>query len=215
MDETADEPRHPFLRAALDFVPVIILSVTTLFTAWAAFEATKWGGEQAMNMAAASATRNESIRSDNIARSQMLADVTTFVAWAEAVATENEQLSTFYFDRFRGEFRPAVEAWLETKPLQNQDAPATPFEMDAYHLEALAQSRQYLADSEAFAAEARRSNQRADNYVATTILFAAVLFFVGISTRARTPATKTTLVSMAAIGLCAGIVLLALMPIEL
>ena len=33
------------------------------------------------------------------------------------------QLTDFYFDRFRAEFRPAVNAWVATKPLKNPNAP--------------------------------------------------------------------------------------------
>ena len=44
------------------------------------------------------------------------------------------ELADFYFKRFREEFRPAVDAWVATRPLKNPNAPLTPFAMPQYKL---------------------------------------------------------------------------------
>ena len=61
-------------------------------------------------------------------------DVATFIAWTGAYAANNTTLSDFYFKRFRAEFKPAVDAWVATKPLKNRAAPLTPFTMPQYQL---------------------------------------------------------------------------------
>ena len=93
------------------------------------------------------------------------------------------KLADFYFQRFRPEFKPAVEAWAALRPLKNADAPPTPFAMPEYKLAKSEEADKLLAEAEASSADARESNQRSDNYVLAVVLFAASLFFAGISTK--------------------------------
>jgi hypothetical protein len=88
-------------------------------------------------------------------------------------------LSDFYFKRFRMEFKPAVNAWLATRPLQNQGAPLSPFAMPQYRLAANAEAAQLDRRAEALSAHVRRNIQRSTNYVLGVVLFAVALFFAG------------------------------------
>src|SRR5262249_11133915 len=83
----------------------------------------------------------------------------------------------------RREFKPAVDAWLATKPLQNRNAPLTPFAMPQYRVSATAEAESLDAQAETSAAIGRRYIQRSTNYVLAVVLFAASLFFAGISTK--------------------------------
>ena len=49
-------------------------------------------------------------------------------------ARQDQPRADFYAERFRGEFKPAFDAWLATKPLANPDAPPSPFEMAEYRV---------------------------------------------------------------------------------
>ena len=60
--------------------------------------------------------------------------------WTRTRSKEKE-LADFYFARFRAEFKPAVDAWVATRPLQNADAPLTPFAMPQYRVAAQAEAR--------------------------------------------------------------------------
>jgi hypothetical protein len=88
-------------------------------------------------------------------------------------------LSDFYFKRFRMEFKPAVNAWLATRPLQNQGAPLSAFAMPQYRLAANAEAAQLDRRAEALSAHVRRNIQRSTNYVLGVVLFAVALFFAG------------------------------------
>ena len=92
-------------------------------------------------------------------------------------------MSNFYFKRFRREFRPAVQAWLKTRPLVNPDAPLTPFAMPQYRLAAASEAKRLDAAAEVSAAEVRRDIQRGSNYVLGVVLFSVSLFFAGLSPR--------------------------------
>ncbi|WP_279741091.1 hypothetical protein, partial [Staphylococcus aureus] len=74
----------------------------------------------------ANAARIESKRASSLANTQAEIDVATFTQWVDAYAAEQTELADFYLKRFRPEFKPAVDAWIATRPLRNPDAPLTP-----------------------------------------------------------------------------------------
>lgn len=61
---------------------------------------------------------------------------------------------------------------------------------------------------------ARAANQRGDNYVLATVLFASVLFFAGISSKFDRNRERTALLVMGAVLLLVGIGVLATFPVE-
>ena len=79
----------------------------------------------------------------------------TFTQWVNAYALKQTELADFYFKRFRTEFKPAVDAWIATRPLKNPDAPLTPFAMPQYQLAARAEAERLDAQAEVSAAQAR------------------------------------------------------------
>jgi hypothetical protein len=170
----------------VEIVATVLLALATVATAWSGYQASRWNGEQAKAFSRGNAARVESTRASSLANAQTQIDVATFTQWVNAYALEQEQLADFYFARFRQEFRPAVEAWVATKPLRNPDAPLTPFAMPEYQLAASAEADQLEAEAEAFAAKARTNVQLATNYVLGVVLFASALFFAGMSAKLRT-----------------------------
>jgi hypothetical protein len=109
--------------------------------------------------------------------------VATFTQWVDAYARREGQLADFYFRRFRKEFKPAVNAWLATRPLANANAPLTPFAMPQYRLAARADAERLDRRAEELSAMVRRNIQRSTNYVLGVVLFAVALFFAGMSTK--------------------------------
>jgi hypothetical protein len=188
-DDTASGPR-PAGRGGdgrqasrFEVVATVILALAAVATAWSGYQASRWHGEQAIAFSRANASRVESTRASNLANAQTEIDVATFSQWVDAYARHETRLADFYRRRFRSEFRPAVAAWIATRPLENPDAPLTPFAMPSYRLAATAQAQRLTAAAEAAAAQAGRDIQYANDYVLAVVLFSAALFFGGISTR--------------------------------
>jgi hypothetical protein len=192
-------------RDRLELVAALLLALATVATAWSGYQSTRWNGEQSKAAARANALRIDSAKAAGLANTQTEVDVATFTQWVDAYAQKQTQLADFYFARFRKEFRPAVDAWVATRPLKNPRAPLTPFAMPQYRVAARAESERLDAEAEAYAAQARRNIQRASNYVLGVVLFASALFFAGISTKLRSPRIR---VAMLALG-CAVFVLTA------
>ncbi len=161
----------------------VLLAIATVATAWSGYQATRWSGEQAIAFSAASAARVESGKASTLAGQQVQIDIAVFTQWADAYARNEKVLRDFYFKRFRPEFKPAVDAWIATKPLKTPNAPLTPFVMPEYKLAAQVDADRLVAQAEAQTEIAKTDNQRSDNYVLCVVLFATSLFFAGISTK--------------------------------
>jgi hypothetical protein len=181
----------------VELVATVLLAAATVATAWSGYQSTRWNGEQAKAWAGATALRIESAKAAGLANTETEIDVASFTQWVNAYAQKQTELADFYFKRFRKEFRPAVLAWIGTKPLKNPNAPLTPFAMPQYKVESRAEAVRLEAQAEVFAGQARRNLQRASNYVLGVVLFASSLFFAGMSTKLTAPKLR---VAMLAIG---------------
>ena len=183
-------------RDRVELAATVLLAIATVATAWSGYQSTRWNGEQAKAAARASALRIDSTKAAALANSQTEVDVATFTQWVNAYAQDQKQLADFYFRRFRKEFRPAVDAWIATKPLENANAPLTPFAMPQYKLAARAGSERLDAEAEIQTAKARRNIQRATNYVLGVVLFASALFFAGMSTKLTSARLRVVMLSI-------------------
>ncbi|MFZ0014071.1 MAG: hypothetical protein WAL25_08145 [Acidimicrobiia bacterium] len=184
----------------IELFATIVMALAAILTAWCAFEAGMWSGIQAIEFSASSGDRIESTRADTLAGQQRIVDVEVFTSWLDAVATEiaNDEippvsesgytpvegtLSAFYFQRMRDEFKVALEAWLETDPLNNAEAEPTPFQMTEYRQAASEQANDLLDQSATHRQAALDANKNSDFYVLLTVGFALVIFFAGVSSK--------------------------------
>jgi hypothetical protein len=174
----------------LEVLSTLLLALAAVATAWASYQASRWQAQQALAGNRSTAARVEANRASGVANRQVQTDVATFVQWVDAYAHGEKRLTTFYFRRFRPEFRPAVNAWVATRPLTNPMAPLTPFVMPQYRSAAQDEADRLEAKGDAEAAVSRRNNDRAGKYVLCVVLFATTLFFAGISIRLPTGGSR-------------------------
>ena len=183
-------------RVAL--VATILLALATVATAWSGYQASRWNAEATKATGRSNAARLESTRESDRANALTQVDVAMFMQWVDAYAKGERELSDFYFARFRPEFKPALDAWIATKPRTNPNAPLTPFAMPEYRSAARETADRLEAQADELAATARRNIQRSTNYVLGVVLFAAALFFAGMSTKLPAPRLR---IAVLAIGL--------------
>jgi hypothetical protein len=210
VDETASRGRN-----WQELVVTILLVVAALGTSWSSYQATRWNGEQAKAASRTNAIRIQAARVQSLAQAQTQVDVATFIAWANADRRGQTALADFYVARFRDEFTHAFDAWSATRPLDNPDAPATPFAMDEYQLAAQHEADDLDAQAEASAAEVRLDIQRSSNYVLTVVLYAIVLFFAGVSTRIVNRRLRWVLTGAGSLVLLSALAWIATFPISL
>ena len=170
-------------REYAEIVATVLLSLAAVATAWSGYQATRWNGEQAKASSRTNAIRVEAARAQGLAEAQTQVDVATFIQWVDAYALKRTSCPTSTSSASARSSGPPSTAWLATKPLENPDAPLTPFAMPQYRLAATAEAERLDAEAEVSSATVRRNIQRSSNYVLGVVLFSVALFFAGTSTR--------------------------------
>jgi hypothetical protein len=180
-------------RDWVELAATILLAVAAVATAWSSYQATRWNGEQAKTASRVNKTRIDAARAADRTNALTQVDIATFIQWVDAYAQDENELASFYRTRFRDEFRPAFNAWIGTRPLENTDAAPTPFALPEYKLASAAEAARLDAQAEVLAATVRRDIQRASNYVLAVVLFAVALFFAGMSTKLAAAGLRTAM----------------------
>ena len=202
-------------RSGLELAATVLLAIAAVATAWAAYQSGRWHGEQARAQSASIAARVESTRQANVANRQTQIDVALFTQWVDAFAQNETELAEFYRRRFHAEFKPAFRAWIATKPRTNPDAPLSPFAMPQYKLEATTRAETLEKQAAAASASVGEYIQRADNYSLTVVLFAASLFFAGISTRLSSRTPRRVVLGLGYTLFLGGLIWIATFPVSL
>jgi hypothetical protein len=196
-----------------EIVATILLGLTALATAWSGYQASLWDGIQSSNYTQASAARTEASQSHTEANQFRLGDLSEFENYIDATVDGDAQLADFYRQRFRDEFEPAVAAWIALDPFTNPDAPPSPLAMPEYRLADDEEAKDLNARAEAKFKEGEDANSISDTYTATTLFFAAALFFAAISERFSYVRARAALLGLAVVGLIVGTTVMLTQPV--
>jgi len=199
----------------IELVSTLLLAFAAVATAWSGYQATRWNGDQAKTASRVTAIRIDAARAAGRANFETQDDVTTFTQWIDAFASGDEELTTFYFQRFRPEFRPAVDAWIATRPRTNPNAPRTPFAMPQYRLASREEAERLDTQAEALSARVRTDIQRASNYVLGVVLFAVSLFFAGMSTKLTSPRLRRLTLTVGCVVFLGTLIWIATSPVSI
>jgi len=192
---------------------ILLLSLTTLATAWSGYQAARWSGEQSQHYARASATRIKAQQQSTAAGQLRIDDLLYFNGWLDARRSGNEQLAAVYRRRFRPEFVPAFRAWIAQRPFSNPDAIAGPLYMPEYRLVQSERSEELDAQADELYLEGTQAKTNDDRYILSTLFFAAVLFFAGISLRLLWRPLRVGVLAAATALLLAGVIYVGTLPI--
>ena len=92
----------------LDVASTVLLALATVATAWSAYQAREWTGQQALSTSHATAARITENRDAALANRQVQIDVATFTQWLNARAQRHPALARFYEQRFRDRLQVVV-----------------------------------------------------------------------------------------------------------
>jgi hypothetical protein len=210
--------RTPLTRAErldrwTEIILAIMLGAVTVATAWSGYQSARWGGVQSTLYSQAGALRTESTRASTQAGQLTQIDIGLFTNWVNAYAQDNQPLIDFYQARFREEFKPAFEAWLATDPVNNPDAPPSPFAMSEYQVSLATEADQLEMEASNTFDEGRAANQQSDDYILNAVILASVLFLSGIASRFDWLPVRIAIVVAALVLLAIGVYNLLTYPI--
>ena len=199
----------------IEIISAILISLATVASAWCAYQSALWGGEETISYNLANAARTESVRMSNKALQFLSIDVNMFTEFVAAYSNEDEFLFDFLMARFRPEMKAAAEAWIETQPLINPDAPPSPFDMKEYQSEAQDEADRLLEEVTKHLEQAHLNDQRADRYILLTVIFASVLFFGGMISEFKSLKIRIGLVAFSSLTFLVTLILVVTFPILL
>ena len=162
---------------------VILLAVIVIATAWSAYQATLWGGIQTFKLVDANGASRKMTELSLKQVQFSMVDAMMLMQYVEALNAGDQKLADFYFERFRPDFKPAVQAWLDTNPFDNPNAPPHPFVMEEYKRTFAEQAEQMEQLAQSKRDEAQQANQNSDNYVLFTVIYASIIFLGSIATK--------------------------------
>ena len=190
----------------------VILSVATLITAWAGYQAGQWNGLQTELNVQAHTLQLQSGVLDARAGQMHLIDLAPFANWAEAPADGNRVKARLHEAQFREEFRAAFVAWLATDPLIDPDAPSTPFEMPEYRLQLLDESARLSLKAEALNISAVEAGETSNQYTLSVVILAGALLLAGLAGRFEWEELRAVVVAVALLILLGSVIMVLWLP---
>jgi hypothetical protein len=211
-EEAPDRPARG--ERVLEILAVLLMSVTTLATAWSGYQAARWSGEQSQSFARASATRIKAQQQTTAAGQLRIDDLLYFNGWLDARLAGNRPLAAIYERRFRPEFVPAFRAWLAQRPFTNPRATPGPLYVPQYRLAETARAAQLDEQADELYLEGTQARSNDDKYILSTVFFAGVLFFAGISLRVLWRPLRVVVLALASTMLFVGVGFVLSLPVE-
>ena len=157
----------------------MLLGLATIASAWCGYQSTLWSGAQTFSLVAANEAARKSTQLTLQATQLQTIDLGFFTTFVEASFRGDKKLADFALMRFRPEARKAVDAWLQTDPFNNPNAPVRPLAMAEYASPEREAAKRAGDEQARMLAAAQQASRASDEYV-LTVRFAAVLFFGGI-----------------------------------
>ena len=203
---------HAVRERWLTILEAVLLSLVALIAAWSGYSAAKWSTEASITLAKASGSRAQANRNDIEALQIATLDAVRFNAAFAAYATKDKQLYELAVNRFRPEYREAFDAWIASRPLKNPDAAPDPSSLPEYRIPEREAAKAFDSKAEELFAEGQSDAATADKYVRLTVILAAVLFLIGISSHFPIRVARFGLVGVASVLFIISIVQLLGLP---
>jgi hypothetical protein len=162
-------------------VAALLMALATLSTAWCSFESAAWTRKSNRLMNEFNALERRAGLLTLQGTQQATIQSAMFMETLAAKQAGNEQLANFYVQRFPPELRKAYDAWLAEKPFENPNADPHPFVPKLYETPGTREAVEANAKAANSVEEARKAGTVSGQYLANTVLFAAVLFFASAS----------------------------------
>lgn len=168
----------------------VLMALTTICTAWCSYESAASTRKSNRLLNEANALERRAALLEVQGSQALVIHASMFMQLLAAQHAGNEKLAAFYAGRFAPDVKRAYEAWLAQQPFENPAADAHPFVPNLYEVRGVAEAAEARADAVRRVAEAREAGNLSGQYLANTVLFAAVLFFAGTAGKFEQPRVR-------------------------
>ncbi len=175
IEKSTELPRKKWIEP----VVAILMALTTLGTAWCSYQSAAWTRRANGLMNESNALEQRAALLDVQGSQALVVHASMFMQLIAAQHAGDEKLAAFYAERFPPDVKKAYDAWVAQKPFENREADAHPFVPKLYQVRGAAEATAMRADGSERVTRARAAGNRSGQYLADTVLFAAVLFFAG------------------------------------
>lgn len=162
-------------------VAALLMALATLSTAWCSFESAAWTRTSNRLMNEFNALERKAGLLTMQGMQQATIHTGMFMQTLAAHQAGNDKLVNFYVERFPPELRRAYDAWLAERPFENPSADPHPFVPKLYEPPGTGEAGDANAKAANSLKQARKAGNVSGQYLANTVLFAAVLFFASAS----------------------------------
>jgi hypothetical protein len=191
--------RASLLKKWLEPAVAVLMSLATLSTAWSSYQSAAWTRRANGLMNEANALERQAAILDLQGTQALAMHAALFMQIIGAYHAGNSKLAQFYEQRLPADAKKAYERWLAQKPFENPDAAPHPFVPGLYELRGAAEAAKLRAESKNRVAEARIAGNYSGQFLANTVLFAAMLFFAAMVGRFEQPRVRWTTLILAII----------------
>src|SRR5213075_651611 len=169
--------REPPRKGWVEPIVALLMALTTVGTAWCSYQSAAWTRQSNRLMNEFNALERRAGLLGVQGMQQATIHTAMFMEVLAAKQAGNEQLANFYVERFPPDVRKAYDAWLAQKPFENPNADPHPFVPNLYETRGTREAAEANAQPASKVTEARQTGNISGQYLANTVLFAAVLFF--------------------------------------
>jgi len=162
-------------------VIALLMALATLSTAWCSYQSAAWTRQSNRLMNEFNALERRAGLLNLQGTQQATIHAAMFMQLLAAKQAGNEKLANFYVERFPPDVRKAYDAWLTQRPFENPNADPHPFVPNLYEPRGTREAADATAKAASSQQEARTAGNVSGQYLANTVLFAAVLFFASAS----------------------------------
>ena len=196
MAENATEaPKRRWMEPAV----ALLMSLATLSTAWSSYQSAAWMRTANRQMGEANSLERKAALLDVQGSQALSVHASMFMQILDAQFSGNQRLADFYVRRLAPDVKQAYDAWMAQKPFDNPKADPHPFVPNLYHMRGAAEAAALREQATQRVDGARRAGTLSGQYLANTVLFAAMLFFAAMSGRFEQPRVRLFTFVLAAI----------------
>jgi len=158
-------------------IVALVMALATVGTAWCSFESASWTRRSNRLMNEFNSLERKAGLLNLEGMQTATIHTAMFMEMLAAKQAGNEALANAYVGRFPPDVRKAYDAWLAQKPFENPKADPHPIVPNLYEIRGTREAAVATATATRKVEEARNAGNMSGQYLANTVLFAAVLFF--------------------------------------